>query len=766
MPSCTFSIIVPVHNVRAYLRECLDSILGQSFADFEVIAVDDASPDGSGQILDDYATDDVRLTVLHLERNVGLGRARNAGMDAARGRYLLFVDGDDTLVPGALAAIAGQIAATSDPDILLFDYARTYWTGSVERNILGGLYDGFGTRTVDVDSHPELLTLLMVVWNKAYRRDFIEEHGFRCPVGYYEDLPWTYPTMITARRIAVLDQVCYLYRQRRHGNILRSSNRRHFDIFEQYGRVFAYLDANPELERWRTFMFDRMTVHLLQILTNRQRIAPALQKEFFTAFAAAYQRYRPGEHRLPVGRSGTKLRTVARNNYPEFLALYAASRAERFARRHAARTRTDTNRQITRVKRALIRAYYHACLRLPVDEGLAAYAAYWFRDYACNPAAIYAAAKRLAPGIRGVWVIRPEYVDLIPPGVDHVELGSPEYYRLMATAKYFVNNVNFPDNIVKRPGTVHVQTKHGTPLKTMGLALRDYPTGAANMNFSSLMRNSDRWDYVISSNRFSSEVWERSFPNSYVTLEIGYPRNDRLVRATPDEVARMRERLGIEPGKTAVLYAPTFRDWRRNEFDSPADLADLGERLGEDFVVLVRAHYFTRGDRRLERLEQRGLLRGVSEYPVVEDLMLAADVLVTDYSSIMFDYANLDRPIVIFAPDWDTYARVRGVNFDLMQAPPGVVETTQPGLIDALRSGRYDDSTATARRKDFMHRFCQLDDGYASERLVNQVFLGGRSEHSMPATGVAQNDAGPQGDWAEEKDRVEETDWAEDGDAD
>ena len=134
---------------------------------------------------------------------------------------------------------------------MVFDYARTYWDGSVRRNVLADVLAAPGADVVDVVQRPDLLTLLMVVWNKAYRLDFVREHGFRFPKGYYEDLPWTYPVMLIARRIAILDRVCYHYRQRRHGNILRSSNRGHFDVFDQYARVFAYIDANPELERWR-----------------------------------------------------------------------------------------------------------------------------------------------------------------------------------------------------------------------------------------------------------------------------------------------------------------------------------------------------------------------------------------------------------------------------------------------------------------------------------------------------------------------------------
>lgn len=131
-----FSLIVPCFKVQGFLRECLDSVLLQSFNDFELIAVDDRSPDGCGAILDEYAGRDPRVKVLHLPENVGLGRARNAGMPHATGDYLFFLDSDDTLTPGALQAMADRLEEAGDPDVLVFDYARTYWWGGTRRNAL------------------------------------------------------------------------------------------------------------------------------------------------------------------------------------------------------------------------------------------------------------------------------------------------------------------------------------------------------------------------------------------------------------------------------------------------------------------------------------------------------------------------------------------------------------------------------------------------------------------------------------------------------
>jgi len=150
------------------------------------------------------------------------------------------------------------------------------------------------------------------------------------------------------------------------------------------------------------------------------------------------------------------------------------------------------------------------------------------------------------------------------------------------------------------------------------------------------------------------------------------------------------------------------------------DVEDLAQQLGPDHVVLVRAHYFhVRAGR--SAVATVGQVVDVSGYPVVEDLYLAADVLVTDYSSLMFDFAVLDRPIVIFAPDWQAYRTVRGVYFDLMAEPPGLVATTFPDLLDAFRTGAYRDDRAAKARLHFRRRFCYLDDGGAAERVVRRV---------------------------------------------
>jgi CDP-glycerol glycerophosphotransferase (TagB/SpsB family) len=709
------SVIVPIYQVQSFLRECLDSILEQSFRDIEVIAVDDRSPDRCGEIVDEYAKTDARVRALHLPENVGLGRARNAGMEKARGDYLFFLDSDDTLTPGSLQLIADRLAQTSDPDVLIFDYARTFWWGGVTRNSLAAVFQMEGPEVFTTKERPEFLNLLMVVWNKVYRRDFVEQRGFRFPPGYYEDTPWTFPVLMSADRIAALDYVVVHYRQRRQGNILRTVSRKHFDIFDQYERVFDFINSDPSFAEWRAQLFTKMIDHFIAILAKDNRVPDELRAEFFALAHRHYRRYLPEDYVRPEGHAGLRHALIAHGAYPVYQTLKVANKGRRKIRKTVRATRkTVAGKRLDR--------HYEAALKQPVDENLAVYSSYWGRGYVCNPAALHAKTKEIAPHIKGVVVAKQDEVKNLPPGTDYVIPGTKRYWEIMARAKYFFNNVNFEDRFVKRPGTVHVQTQHGTPLKRMGIHLLPYPVAAKSMNFKNLLQRSDRWDFCISSNRFSSEIWEQAFPCSFALLESGYPRNDVFYNSTADDVRRIRDELGIPQGKTAVLYAPTHRDYTKS-FVPQLDLARFANALGDRFVVLMRGHHFYEQATELRALQASARVIDVTSHISSEELQLAADVLLADYSSIMFDYANLDRPIVIYANDWEVYTVSRGVYFDLMQEPPGHVARTQDELHQIFSSGAWQDERSDALRDSFRRRFCEYDDGRASERVIRQILL-------------------------------------------
>ena len=324
------SVVVPVYRVEEYLPRCLDSILDGTGGEVEVVAVDDHSPDSSGKILDEYARRDPRVRAVHLAANVGLGRARNAGLDQARGRYVWFVDSDDWLPPGSVAAVLARLAATR-PDVLLVDHADVF-PGDLMGETGSGpvLREVSAAAPVRVGERPELLGLSLATsaCTKIVRRALLAEIDLRFPPGWYEDCAFAYPLLLGAERIDALDRVCYYYRHRTHGAITKSVSGRHFEVFEQYERMWARVaKAAPEHDALRPALFRLMVDHLLVIAGNDHRLPPARRREFFRRVVQEYRRHMPDAgYERPGGLAGLKHRLVRRNAYAAYAALRLAWR--------------------------------------------------------------------------------------------------------------------------------------------------------------------------------------------------------------------------------------------------------------------------------------------------------------------------------------------------------------------------------------------------------------------------------------------------------
>ncbi|MEV0730419.1 bifunctional glycosyltransferase family 2 protein/CDP-glycerol:glycerophosphate glycerophosphotransferase [Polymorphospora sp. NPDC050346] len=715
------SFVVPVYQVQDYLRRCLDSILEQSYTDVEVIAVDDCSPDDSGTILAGYAARDPRVRVIRSAGNEGPGPARERGLAAATGDHVWFLDGDDWLAPGAVRAVADRLRHTA-AEVLIVGHADAAPDGATWRTGRGPALHR-APEVFALRDWPAAIDVLHVPWNKVVRRSLLDRLDFRFRPGWYEDVPFTYALLLAAERISTLDRVCVFYRQRA-GAATATAGGGHFGIFPNWARVFDSLDdSRPETARLRPLLFRRMVWHFIRVRGNDDRLESALRPGFFTEMTAMYHRYLPpGGYPVPGGLEGIRHRLVAGGRHGTFLALRRTLRGVRMVRRGGRRGVVALADAARRLRDLALAGYYRLQLRRPVDPALAVYAAYWYRGYACNPAAVYEKARELAPAVRGVWVVRRDRAGTLPAGVEHVVAGSPGYYRVLARAKWLINNVNWPNPVVKRPGAVHVMTHHGTPLKVMGLDQRAYPDGVQDPDFDAQIRRAGRWDFSVTANPHTTRMWRTAYPCRHTTLETGYPRNDRLATATAGDVARARTALGLTAADRVVLYAPTHREHRpgREPYFEPETFV---EALGPTGRLLVRSHYFHDRSAPTAGPDHADRVRDVSAHPSVEELCLAADVLVTDYSSVMFDYAVLDRPIVVYAPDWPAYRAERGVYFDVMAEPPGVVADTFAELLDLVRADALDGAAARSARAAFRARFCALEDGRAAERVVRRVFL-------------------------------------------
>ncbi|MEU8803844.1 CDP-glycerol glycerophosphotransferase family protein [Spirillospora sp. NPDC048819] len=367
--------------------------------------------------------------------------------------------------------------------------------------------------------------------------------------------------------------------------------------------------------------------------------------------------------------------------------------------------------------------HYRAPRRLRPLRPAVLYDSYTGKQYSDSPRALHEELVRRGADVEHLWVVRDGQVE--PPETARpVRLWGAEWYEAMARSRYIISNAHLPEWFVRREGQVVVQTWHGTPLKRIGHDIEDVQF--ANKRYlEKVAKEAPNWNYLVSPNAFSTPILRRAFRYEGEIIETGYPRNDVL--ASPDRdvlAAQVRERLGLPEGKRAVLYAPTWRDDNyygpgKYRLDLRLDLERAAEALGDDHVLLIRRHPNV-----VDTVPEvaGGFVRDVSGYPDIAELFLAADVLMTDYSSLMFDYANTGRPILFFTYDLEHYRdELRGFYFDFEEEAPGPLLRTSDEVIEALRNIDEVAQTYAEPYARFTQRYCELDDGKASSRVVDRM---------------------------------------------
>ncbi len=376
-------------------------------------------------------------------------------------------------------------------------------------------------------------------------------------------------------------------------------------------------------------------------------------------------------------------------------------------------------------RRVLRRAFYPIQARRPPRDAVL-FVSWKGKMCGDNPRGIAEELRRRGDDREHIWVVT-DYSADVPPGARTVLSGTEEYFEALARCRYIVSNDDMQPEYRKRDGQVYLQTWHGTPLKKIGFDIGKPQFASGTAYFDHLASDVAKWDLLLSQNPFSTPILRRAFRFDGEICEYGYPRNDALARE-PERAARIRERLGIPAGKRVVLYAPTWRDNQfyasgRYRFDLRLDLDRAARLPGPGHVLLVRGHHHLASDVRAGG--RPGFARNVTGYPDITDLLLITDVLVTDYSSVMFDFAVTGRPMLFFTYDLAAYRdKLRGFCFDFEAEAPGPLLGTSDEVLAALA----DTDGAVASYRDayeaFAAKYCPLDDGKAGARVCDRLFAG------------------------------------------
>lgn len=366
-----------------------------------------------------------------------------------------------------------------------------------------------------------------------------------------------------------------------------------------------------------------------------------------------------------------------------------------------------------------------------VDEKMIIFESYQGRNYACSPKEIYLSLinNPKFSDYKFIWCFNDLNRKIDNPNTIIIKSKSKQYYKYFAKSKYWIVNSLVEEAIKPKKNQIFLQCWHGTPLKRLRYDIEF--DGVFNDTKEIKKRNdvdSKRFSYFISPSEYATKCFKSAFNlkklgKEDIIIEKGYPRNDYLFNYTDDDILKLKKELNIPKNKKVILYAPTFRDNQHSSgigytYKLGLDIDNLYENLKDDYVMLFRTHYFVSNTIDFNKYE--GFIYDVSNYDDISRLYVISDILLTDYSSVFFDYANLKRPIIFYMYDLDEYKnKMRDFYIDLEELPGPIIEKEEE-LINEIKN--YSKDKYEKKYKEFNNKFNYLDDGNSSNRVIEQIF--------------------------------------------
>lgn len=711
------SIIVPFYNSEEYITECISYIKRQRNQDFDLILVNDGSTDRSEPLLDEALADyDKKAKYIKLETNQGHAHARNVGMQAVETPYFMFVDADDKLATYAvnfylkhIQSFDGLIAPVHEFTLNMPQFVDQ---------------DRVQIKYLDTTSNPNSFLRKNTACNIIFKTAIVKGHNlqFNESLKVYTDWSFILDYVQYAEHfIRVINFPFYFKGEVYDPFETNTLSEQNFDfLFEDYAKSFIDALSRVKNKQTRTFIKQRM------LNTLHNDFSPNLREtaqRFATHQDALAQVVRHlGVDILKEHKILFTLETFAL----AFRKIGWASSINRlrFVTRHAKRV-------ALRQKGKELSQYFLTDKDENVNNKTVVFESFGGKNYSDSPKYIYEYMKDHYPELNYRWVFTNPETNRVPGEALKVKKNSAAYYQAYSEAKVWVSNARLPLFLNKKENQTYIQTWHGTPLKRLANDMKvvRMPGTTTSLYKRNFHKETSRWDYLISPNRYSSEIFRTAFwMPAEKTLEIGYPRNDILVNRADDVAlqAEIREELNIQEGKKIIMYAPTWRDDEfvkkgSYTFKLKIDLARLQETIGDDYVVLLRMHYLIANALDLKGFEDFAI--DVSNYNDISRLYLISDCLITDYSSVMFDYGILKRPQLFFPYDIEKYAtELRGFYIDYHNDLPGPIYTDPDALIEGLKNIELIRETYQDQIEAFHQRFCSMENGRAAQYIGDMIY--------------------------------------------
>ncbi|BCJ93365.1 hypothetical protein acsn021_09340 [Anaerocolumna cellulosilytica] len=757
MSDIKVSIIVPVYNVEKYLVNCMESMVNQTLQEIEIITVNDGSPDNSIKILEKYEQKYPGKVRVYTTENRGVSHARNYGIDRAQGDYIMFVDSDDYIELN-MAEKLYKKAITDNNDLVMCARCNVYEVeGKTELKKKAIKIFSMNQNFKMIDRKFEYVHASPFPWDKLFKRSLLDD--IRFPEGIrFEDLVVAFGALAKAESIGVVPEPLYYYRKTTQVGFLNSFSEATKDIVKAFALLFDYMKRHDLFDEFKEELEYICVRHFFyryeSFYADEKKGQLKLKIDIINATQDFLEDYIPGwssNHYLKYVTSASLKKHmkyyVNRNKAIQYvtyrekvpgrvyrLFLKISGKWDKVSRKWKKFKKSKKKAAV--IKRNIKKSKVYKLFHLPsdmkyskyydslqVNEKVILFESKHGEDLAGNIFnMIYETARDKYRDYRICLVMKKDLIEtyskqLSNYGINHVhfiELHTDEYLRTLALAKYLVTDTSFPPYFIKKPNQVYLNTWHGTPLKAMGRIVpdREYALGNVQRNFYIA-------DYLLYQNEFSKKV----FFDDYMLNEVykgkvllsGYPRNSSFYRT--DRRDKIRTECGLTE-KQVLVYMPTWRGLLHKKQNKEqvekifSYLAHLDHKLRDDQVLFVKLHPFVK--RSINYSELIHVKEFPSEYETY-DFLNASDLLITDYSSIMFDYACSKKKIILFTYDRAEYLGDRGIYIDLDEMDLPKVETVDD-LVKEINNPDYD-------YPKFYKRFCSYDSAETAKNVCDMVFL-------------------------------------------
>ncbi len=711
------TIIITYYNKEDYILDCIGSIKNQRNQNFDLIIVNDGSTDSSNRLVNEAINNyDKNVNHINLDRNYGHAYARNIALENVETKYFMFLDADDQLASYSVEYYLSKINGLDGliGPINKFSLKKPQYVNK----------DKIRIDYLTKGNNPNSFLRKNTVCNILFKTSIVKAHNIRFneDLKIYIDTSFTLEYIKYVERFVRLRNFPFYFRGEIYdpfeGNTL--SDQDFIFTFEDY--VNSYLDSIK-----RTDNKD-----ILNFLSQKMKLE--IKKGFDPSLRDINIRYSVLEKPLINIVKTLKWNIIKDGKILYKLELLFLSMDDidnakyinniRSVSRHV-KNIVQNNKMKNRSKYQLLDK------EEAVNNETIVFESFGGKNYSDSPKYIYEYMQKHYPKLNYIWVFKNPNQNVITGNAVKVKKGSKEYYDAYSKAKFWVTNARLPLYLNKKDNQIYIQTWHGTPLKRLAndMKIVRMPGTTTPKYKKNFYAETSRWDYLISPNRYSTNIFKTAFwMDENRTLEIGYPRNDILVNRSNDQeyIEKLKKELNIPKGKKIIMYAPTWRDDEfvkkgKYLFDLKINLENLQKELGDEFVILLRMHYLISNALDLSGYEDFAI--DVSNYNDISELYLISDALITDYSSVMFDFGILKRPQYFFAYDIEKYDKgLRGFYMDYMNDLPGEIITDEFKLAEELKDIDKHKEKYKDKIERFYDKFCSIEKGQSSKIIGDFIY--------------------------------------------